>query len=66
MTTPDWLETKLDRMVRKLARSQWRENILADAREIAEEGFTWDVALVRSLRYWEGHPQTGRVLGVDP
>jgi hypothetical protein len=66
MTTRDWLEIKADQMIRKAKSSQFAADIFRDAREFHTQGYTMDVALHMALKYWEGHPQTGRVPGVDP
>jgi hypothetical protein len=65
MTTRDWIEIKADRMIRKSKSSQFAADIFRDAREFHAHGYARDVALMMALRLWEGHPQTGRVQGVD-
>ena len=66
-TEPDWLETKCERMIGRARQSQFARDIFADAaRLVADHDYQPDVALIISLRYWEGNPSTGRVSGVDP
>jgi hypothetical protein len=61
----DWIERKTAQLIAVARRSQYRENIFADARDIAaEDGVVMDVALAISLRYWAGDPITGVVPGV--
>ena len=64
---PDWLETKCEQMIGRARRSQFARSIFADAAAIVEhDAMAPDVALIISLRYWEGDAITGRVSGVDP
>ena len=66
MTTDrDWIEINTDRLIRRAKRSQFSAEIFADAREIhRREAVVMDVALMISLRYWEGNPITGEVRGI--
>jgi hypothetical protein len=63
--TQDWIEAKTERLLRRARASQYWVNILADAKQIEAEGFVFDVALMKSLRYWVGCPITGHVSGVE-
>jgi len=63
--TRDWIEIKTDRMIQIAKRSQFAADIFRDARDFHAEGFTMDVAIAKSLRYWEGNPVTGHTPGVD-
>lgn len=65
MTAPDWIKQNTDRLIRRARRSQYAAEIFADARHIHEtEALVMDVALMISLRYWEGNPITGEVAGL--
>jgi len=65
MYAESWIEENTDKMIRRARRSQFAEEIFATAREIHEdEAVVMDVALMMSLRYWEGNPVTGEVSGL--
>ena len=65
MKTPDWIEQNTDRLIRRAKRSQFAADIFRDARDIHDnDGYVMDVALMMSLRYWEGNPITGEVTGI--
>ena len=61
---PDWIEQKTARLIARAKLSQFARDIFADAREFHREGYVMDVALMKSLQYWEGCPITGLVSGV--
>ena len=61
----DWIEQNTDRLIRRANRSQFAADIFRDARDIhARDAVVMDVALMMSLRYWEGNPITGEVTGI--
>jgi acetyl-CoA carboxylase alpha subunit len=61
---PDWIELKTARLIARAKRSQYARDIFADAKAIHAEGYVMDVALMKSLQYWEGNPITGLVSGI--
>ena len=48
----DWIENKTAELLATAKRSGFFSDIIADAKEIQDEGFAWDVALAESCRYW--------------
>ena len=60
----DWIEIKTEHMIRRAKRSQFAADIFRDAREFHADGYVMDVALMMSLRYWEGNPITREVAGI--
>jgi hypothetical protein len=62
--SPDWIETKTARLLRKARTCGFFQDVIRDAERFSEDGYVWDVALMLSLRYWAGNPITGEVTGV--
>jgi len=63
MIQRDWIEQKTDRLIRRAKRSQFAKNIFRDAHDFHRiDGYVMDVALMLSLKYWEGNPITGEVM----
>jgi len=57
----DYLETIAERLIAITRRSQWKQEILADAEQFRSEGYVSDVALAMAVRYWEGNPVTEEI-----
>jgi len=51
-TKIDWLENKQAALLRAAKRSGYFADVIADAKWIAADGFSWDVALAMSCKYW--------------
>mgnify|MGYP006928178842 CR=1 FL=1 len=49
---PDWLERKTAELLRAAKRCGYFADVIDDAKLFATDGFTWDVALAKSLEYW--------------
>jgi len=61
----DWIELKTEKMINRARSSQFKQHIIDDARRFHSEGYQMDVALMMSLKYWEGNPITGEVVGIE-
>lgn len=51
-TQIDWEEKKTAELLLVAKRTGFFADVISDAKEFSAEGYRWDVALAKSLEYW--------------